>query len=51
MKVSYLCLDSDFPIYNSSVAGMTGTDMCHHAHLLLIEMGSGELFAWVGFEL
>jgi hypothetical protein len=32
-----------------SIVGITG--MHHHTQLLLVEMGSQELFAWAGLEL
>jgi hypothetical protein len=35
-------LDFDSPTYSFCIAGMT--DMCHLAQLLLVEMGSHELF-------
>jgi hypothetical protein len=36
-------------LFNAShLAGMTGAH--HHTQLLWIEMGSQELFAWVGLE-
>jgi hypothetical protein len=40
--------DCDLPIYTSVVAGMTG--VCHQAKLVLIEMGSLELFAQAGLK-
>jgi hypothetical protein len=41
-------MDQDYPIYASTVAGMTGA--YYHAQLLLVEIGSCELFAWAGLK-
>jgi hypothetical protein len=41
-------LDLDSLIYASCVTGMAGAH--YYIQILLLEMGSCELFAWVGFE-
>jgi hypothetical protein len=41
-------LDRDPPMFASYIAGMTGP--CYHTQLLLVQMGSYELFAQGGLD-
>jgi hypothetical protein len=48
MGISLFALTVIFPFMLPTVTGMTGVS--HHAQLFSTEMGSWELFAWVGLK-